>query len=519
MFVFCLILGITMIGMSLSLLIAELMQTKQFKLTHKMARPLSSKKLEKLKAQRARVSSTIDSEYELNVDSFVGLEPLPKIEFDDVHIMECQSALDYHADDDLGEDRPSPALRLASLMEIQNEERLMTRYNANKPLEMLNGKPQNQAVTSEKPAVLGDCARKLGLQYLQELIDHRVVPRGRVSATNESNLVIAQNALRAKTETHQFEHGAIAQTIGTRSVCIFEPLEKAITNVDRVIPGYKSAIQDKVAFFVLSNTANVPAEYLRHIRMVCKEFSIPQANIFIQQPDNSFVNYTEDSKNFVPARIDVSCMPESFFEQLLDYAHSAYDEGDNDTVLRVLGPLMDDLYARVQNDKRFSKLLAAQAFNLMGMTNRALDCDEFAVRCFETSLALLRVIEDYNAIKSVQANLGISYAIMRPITPLSLEQAVRHLNEVTQLNPYDDESWVYLGNSYLEQFKLCQQKTSLLHHALHAYERAEALSPSEEITACVTMLRTKLGVRTNAARSVAAPATVSHRAKNSVMHA
>lgn len=480
-----------MIAGALAIIGIEYIQTIQqsSKRHRSMTRPLSEKRLQALK-QRQTTRET-------------GLEFIPVFEDVDSQSLHTPVAIMEAQMPDLSAHLSTPfettgtidsmlsIMNLESLNEIQNEEK-MNRDNA-RLLEMHISKPQLKSGEPEKTRMLGDAACDLGLIYLDELIAQRVVPRGRVSATNETNLKIARNAIEMRRQSATFSHGAIAQNIGEKTVCIFEPLEAPIKALDKALNDYAALIENKVAFFILANTDDAEPENLKHINEIRRRFDIPKTNIFIQQADNTFVNYIEDVNNFVPSRIDAMKMPEQFFSQLLDYAHEAYDIGDTDTVLRVLGPLMNDLYARVCQDPRFSKLLAAQAFNLMGMTNRTLEYDEEAIRCFEASLGMLRAIEAYDAIKSVQANLGISYALIRPTTPVSLEQAVRHLNEVTQLNPYDNESWIYLANTYLEQYRLTQ-KQSLLRHALRAFEHAEAIEPTEDISLCVEKLRTRLGI-------------------------
>ncbi len=504
MFVFCLLMGIAMIAIGFAIIVNDHLQAmkQHWQRRRPMARRMSDKKLESIKRRQATRESGTEF-----VPYFECFEETSKSQ---IAIIEAQMP---DLSDQLSQslemvgsiDSVLSIMHLESLSEIQNEEK-MNRDNV-RYLEMQMSKAQSKPVEVEKTRMLGDAACELGLIYLDELIAHRVVPRGRVSATNETNLKIARNAIEMRRQSATFSHGAIAQNIGEKAVCIFEPLEAPIQALDKALDDYEALIQNKVVFFILANTDDVPVENLKHINAIRRRFNIAKTNIFIRQADNTFVNYVEDVNNFVPSRIDVLRMPEQFFTQLLDYAHEAYDLGDTDTVLRVLGPLLNDLFARVQHDPRFSKLLAAQAFNLMGMTNRALEYDEEAIRCFEASLSMLRVIEAYDAIKSVQANLGISYALIRPTTPQSLDQAVRHLNEVTQLNPYDDESWIYLANTYLEQYRMTQ-KQGLIRHALRAYEHAEALAPSEEISLCVEKLRAKLGLdraqqSANAAAAVA----------------
>ena len=518
MFVLCLIIGIMMMVIGLSLLFLDLYQPRAKRLPKQMTRPLTKSRAEKV---RMRLKDEND---ELNLDGFAGIGPMPQLLMNpETMSVEClSSSLNYDLDGmnrcaDAENVPPRPSLQLASLIEIQNEERQkMMRIpaaedeNQNK---LIAGGPLCVAtqvaapVEPAKPRILGDSACDLGVLYFNELLSRRLVPRGRISATNESNLIIAQNALKSGRQSATLSHGAVAQRIGEKTVCIFEPLEKKIDALDKAMDAYAEILAGKIAFFVLADPRGVENDKLAHIWTVCDRFGISRKNVFIQQSDNTFVNYIEEMNGFVPARIDATKMTSEFFSQFLNYVHDAYDEGDNETVMRVLGPLMGGLYVRAQNDRRFSKLVAAQAFNLMGMTNRDLGHDEEAIHCFDASLMFLRKIEDYEAIKSVQANLGISLALMRPVTPQHIELAIRHLNEVTQLNPYDDECWVYLANSYLEQYRLTK-RSGLLRHAYRAYDRAHALNPSEEIASCLAMLGRQLGIQKNvqmASRAANAP--------------
>ena len=481
-----------MIVSGLSILIAECLHTDSDNLVigrmRHMTKPLSAKR-RCMQESRLHTVSAQSQELFFNLDGFVGLEPEPDLPMSGMKLS--------NEDEDTGTCRLEPNIKpvmvLASLEEIKNEERQMLQDNT------LRNQARQSALSNStpepaKPRMLGDTACALGITYFDALLAHQLVPRGRISATNETNLVIARNALKAGRQSATLSHGAVAQRIGENTICLFEPLEKKIEAMDKALTSYAELLENKVVFIILENTANVPMERLSHLAPICARFHIPQTNIFIRQEDDTFVNYIEDVHDYVPSRIDVSLMPESFFSKLLDYVHHAYDEGDTETVMRVMGPIMGDLYTRVHNDKRFSKLLAAQAFNLMGMTNRDLNHNNEAICCFEASLTLLRIVEDYEAIKSVQANLGISLAISKPVTPARIEQAIRHLNEVTQLNPTDDESFVYLANSYLEQFKFTK-KQSLLRYALRSYERAQELAPNNAIASCISILKKQIGIR------------------------
>lgn len=337
------------------------------------------------------------------------------------------------------------------------------------------------------PRVLGDDARRLGIAYFQYLLDNKVLPRGSVSLTNESNIIIAQNALRNKQQSATLSHSAVAQRIGHQALCIFEPLSMPVENVERAIECLAPLVSDKSTFFVLESTEFAEPECLNHIPKICAEFKIPQTHVFIRQTDGSFINYIEDIHNFAPSRLDPWQMPESFFSELLDYAQAAFDEGDSETVMRALAPLVEPLYERIQTRRDFAPILVAQALNLTGMTNRALEHEAQAVSCFEASYQILRKLEDYEAIKAVEANLGITLALMQTPTEATLNKAVHHLKDVTELNPKDDEAWLYLGHAYLKLYQLCHLGANLM-RSKRAFAQAYALAPSPKLAQCLADL-------------------------------
>lgn len=354
------------------------------------------------------------------------------------------------------------------------------------------GEQAESPVSEERPRIIGDSARELGMRYFKYLLAHHVVPRGATHLTNESNIQVAENALRNSRQSVTLSHGAVAQNIGERVVCLFEPLENAVSNVDKALDGLSGVFDNKTVFVITANTEDAESEKLAHLGALCKRFKVQSTCLFIEQSDGSFINYTEDSRDFVPSRIDVTQMPQTFFSDLLDYAYGAYDEGDYEAVLRTIEPLMETLYHRIREQRDFPKVLLAQALNLLGMTHRTIGHDEDAIACFELSLTLLREIEDYEAIKSVLANLGITLALFKPVTLPRIDQAIRHLSEVIQLNPRDEEAWLYLANSYLEKYRLTSA-TSLLNRALRAYERSYALAATEEKKSCMEALRKQIG--------------------------
>jgi len=378
---------------------------------------------------------------------------------------------------------PKTTMSLASLIEVQRIEALESRQRS--------AFAERVQFSPARPRILGDAGCELGVRYFEYLLVNHVVPRGSVSSTNESNLIIAENALKNGMQSATLSHGAVAQRIGERALCIFEPLEMAVENVDKAVQAVADLVKDKTVFFVLAGTDQADERFLAHVAPICAQYDIPKLNLFIEQPDGTFANYFEDMRDFVPSRIDVRFMPEQFFSDLLDYVHDAYDEGDNETVMRVLAPIVWPVHERAQQTA-FSKVLSAQALNLMGMTHRDLGQDQAAIHCFEASLDLLRTAEDYEAIKSVKANLGITLALIRPTTLATIELAIRHLHEVTQLNPRDDEAWIYLANAYLEQFRFTNGQ-SLLRRALRAYEKAYALAPTHEVASCMEALVRQLG--------------------------
>ena len=384
-------------------------------------------------------------------------------------------------DDNHGNDMDIPPLKLASLIEVQN-------------FEDMHGRTE---LIDERPHVLGDEARALGIRYFDYLLAHHVVPRGAAHLTNENNIITASNALKSSRQSATLSHGAVAQRIGERAVCLFEPLTTPVLHIEKAIELISDLFDGRTVFIVLANTENVDDRNLAHLAPICKSCRIPRSCLYIEQPDGSFFNYIEDVHDFVPARINPMTLPKDFFSQILDYAHNAYDEGDLDAVMRTVEPLLAPLHQRVQTRRDFPKVLLAQALNLMGMAYRDIARDDDAISCFGLAHAYLREIEDYEAIKSVLANLGITLALARPVTPERIRLAIRHLEEVTQLNPYDDEAWLYLANSYLEKYRISGEQ-SLLRRALRSYEKAYDLTPTDEIASCMDALQRQIGLHCGA---------------------
>ena len=439
------------------------------------------------------VALSSDDHLELNMDAFDDPElAVPSQPATSMEDLISRLKLDDE-EDDPGEDlnvpekRDIPRLTLASLLEVQRNESLIASQPA-------------------RPRILGDSARELGMRYFRFLLAHHLVPRGATHLTNENNILVAENALRNSRQSATLSHGAVAQNIGERAVCLFEPLESPVSNLDKAVELLSEFLENKSIFVILASTDNVPDQNLAHLGKICRHFKIARSSIFIEQPGGTFINYIEDASNFVPSRLAVEHIPQDFFSQMLDYACNAYDEGDYEAVMRTIEPLLQPLYMRIRAMHNFPKLLLAQALNLVGMTHRDTGHDDDAVACFELSLTLLREIEDYEAIKSVMANLGITLALTRPIQPRKIDLAIRYLNEVTQLNPRDDEAWLYLANSYLEQFRITNAQ-SLLRRALKAYEKAYNLAPTSEIEQCMYALKSQIGIhsQTNALSECPAP--------------
>ena len=380
-------------------------------------------------------------------------------------------------------DPDNPPLVLASLIEIQSiQERDRARQEA------ILQTPQ----TPTRPRLLGDTACELGVRYFDSVLSQHVMPRAAQALTNNTNIVIAKNALKAAHPSAIFSHGAIAQRIGQNAVCLFEPLETPIADVENALSQIDDIMQNRTIFVILSNLDECAPENMAHIGPLCHRYGVAKTNIYIEQPDHSFINYIENARDYVPARIDANRMPPAFFTEIFDYAQDAYDRGDYEAVLRTIDPLIRPLLDRMRLNANFPPLLIAQALNLIGMTQREIGCDDRAVNAFEASLAILQQIEDYNAIKSVKANLGITLALSTPTTLPKIELAIRHLNEVTQLNPRDAEAWLFLANSYIEQFRLTNAK-SLLGRALRAYDKSYEIDPAQDVALCMRELERQMG--------------------------
>lgn len=432
----------------------------------------------------AFLSSALDEPWELNLDAFDAKDlareaPAQSLPLD-IKIIDDDEPDEHIAP------APAPAMpsmTLASLIEIQRSEALSTYSAAPLPGAAISLPP--------RPKVLGDEACELGVRYFDYLLKHHVIPRGARHLTNDANILIAENALKTSHASATLSHGAVAQRIGERAVCLFEPLLNPVLNVQKALEQLSELFNNKTIFIILSSTENTSDDLLAHIAPLCKQFHIPKTCVFIEQPSGAFANYIEDAHDFVPERLDIMQIPQTFFEKLLDYAHHAYDEGDHEAVLRSLAPMMGPLSQRIQASKDFPAIMVAQALNLVGMTYRDIDDDDNAIAAFDRSLQILNKIEDYEAIKSVKANLGITLALSRPMTLEKLEAAIFHLNQVTQLNPRDDEAWLYLANSYLELYRI-NNKQSLMGRALRAYQKAYELNPGEDIASCIEALQRQI---------------------------
>lgn len=392
-------------------------------------------------------------------------------------------------------------MRLASLMELEGRE---TPF-------------MSDWMQEAKPRLLGDAGCELGVRYLSDLLARNIIPRGASYSTSVSNLTHARNALKNARAGATLSHGAVAQRIGEQAVCIFDPLENPIINVDKAIVQLQEFLGNKTVFLILSDIDAVSDEYLSHIGPICRHFHIPKSHIYIEQNDKTFINYIENANDFVPARLNTDTLSQMQFEQIFDYAQSAYDTEDYDAVLRTLQPLIVPLNRRAHIQKNFPLVQLAQALNLIGTTYRDIGNDDKAVDAFEFSLQLLQEIEDYEDIKSVKANLGITLALSSPITQPKIERAIRHLSEVTQLNPRDDESWVYLANSYLELYRFTY-KRSLLNRALNAYRKAFELVPKHDVELCIQALEAQLSSSSAVAASAENQVNASARFNQNVRH-
>ena len=472
-------LGFAFIAVAVTLGIAYFKPERTPKLSNKGCSAGNSRQISKSDSQTPFFAHP--ENYELNLDAFDDPDLCVPNQNREINQVDRAISLIRIDDDDnlndrLKDDSASsvPSMTLASLMDIQRAE--------------------EDKQDSSKPRILGDSARELGMRYFRYLLSHHVIPRGAAHLTSEANILVAENALRNSRQSVTMSHGAVAQNIGERVVCLFEPLENPVSNIIKAVEGLKDVFKDKTVFIIMANTANVDDDLLDHLAPICKEFNVSKKCLFIEQNNHSFINYIEDVNDFVPERINVDKMPQDFFSKILDYAYDAYDEGDHEAVIRTIDPLLQPLYIRIRNKHNFPKILLAQALNLMGMTHRDVSQDEQAIACFNLSLTLLREIEDYDAIKSVMANLGITLALSKPVNIKKLDLAIRHLSEVTQLNPRDDEAWLYLANSFLEKYRLTNA-TSLLNRSLRAYEKAYALAPTQEIHSCMDALKRQIGGR------------------------
>lgn len=377
------------------------------------------------------------------------------------------------------ETEKTPTLVLASLLEIQSMQEAQ---------EIEEFVPLRQT----RPRMLGETACEMGIRYFDNILSKNTLPRDAAMLTNNSNIIIAKNALKTLHPSAILSHGGIAQRIGSNAVCLFDPLETPIVHLDKALEQMDALFDGKSIFLILANTDLCSVEALAHIGPICRRYSIAKTDIYIEQSDGSFYNYIENANDYVPSRLDPLQISQAFFTEIFDYAQTAYDSGDFDAVLRTLEPLVHPILQRIHSKGNFPPVLAAQALNLIGMTFREIGNDDRAINAFDASLSILQRIEDYNAIKAVKANLGITLALSQPTSLPKIELAVRHLNEVTQLNPRDAEAWLFLANSYIEQFKFTNAH-SLLGRALRAYKRSYEIDPADDVAQCMAELEQQIG--------------------------
>src|SRR5690606_16423654 len=206
-----------------------------------------------------------------------------------------------------------------------------------------------------------------------------------------------------------------------------------------------------------------------HVGTIIERMRVRPENLLLLQDDGSVHNHLEERRHYVPTRLDMGQVPESFVEGLLIYAQERFDASDPEAVLRTVGPLAGGLWDRVHRLHDFDPGVLARVLNLLGAANRMVFCYEEAVACFESSLKLLKAIEAYDAMPIVQGNLGQTVAALarqRNNDPEQLRLATRHLQAAIRLDAEDLDIQRALVNVYLVRYQV-EGSRSLLSRAAH----------------------------------------------------
>ncbi len=366
--------------------------------------------------------------------------------------------------------RPAPAAAKASAMTKDNLGR--------------KAAPAPARVQAVQPAPAerahGGRGAQLGADFLRWLMErNHLLPCARAFMT-QADLKAAYKGLRQSAPHHTFGHGAIVHRVGQRGTLLVEPLLEVLSAPEALIEQITAAVGKSDVYLVMGLPEQGNPKLTAHIGQIIKALGIAPTHFFLRQEDGSFATHTEERRDFVPARLDANHIPLDFFGQMMDYAYARLDDGDPEAVLRTIAPLTEPLWLRTQRDD-FPASLMAQALNLTGMANRAVDCGEEAVTCFQAALKLLKDQEDYEAIKAVECNLGIAMANTYPKDIDALMQACRHLHNVLSLDDNDINAWLCLAEAYRTRYELQGSGMSVLARADYAYRRVMELAPTESV--------------------------------------
>ena len=327
-------------------------------------------------------------------------------------------------------------------------------------------------------------ARKLATHFLGHLINqHFMLPE--LSNVGPQ----AFQALLSRLETEPADvttaHGAIVARLAPQATLYIDPLLTSVEDAEAAAEALTPVCEGTHLIVVLGQapepaeaTTTAVSEISAHIRPILHRFNVPPTHLFSLQDDGSYHNHLEDTQNFVPSRIDVACVPESFVQSILDYAIVRYDKGEPEAALRTLGPLAEGLWLRATESHSFDGFLLAQTLNLLGLSNRDAGTVEEAVTCFEHAIDLMRVDGDPQALQLIHRNLAETLTRLDD-DPRALASAAEHLRHAIHLDQRDVGAWLLLGQIYIQRHYLLG-KRSMIERAKHAFRSGLKVAPNDD---------------------------------------
>jgi len=334
-------------------------------------------------------------------------------------------------------------------------------------------RPALDRMKASSPAeqAVGDRACRLGLAFLRSLSTQNHGLPGLESARAAGLFEQALNLLQRRNPTRVFGHGAVLQKLEAHRYLLFEPMDERVYGVDSVLGQIHATVGDVSTLTVVVGLGpDRDCAESSFLQSLVKHFNVPPQSLFMLEEDEMFYTHEELEKNYAPPCLELSCLPESFFDEILTYAQDELDAGRPEATLRTIGRMAGALWERSQRGE-FDPLLLAQALNLLGSANRAVLCLDEAITCFDTALQMLKHVQDYESVQIVECNLGTTLLHYGKSHPEVLTKATKHLQFATQLDPEDVVAWHALGEVFTVRYDF-ERRSSLLGRAEHAYGRA-----------------------------------------------